>query len=220
MKNYFRFLALTAALFSFIARGDVAKTGDGRVIENPTSNGDLKMRVNIGGTRTDILSITGSTGAFSLGPSSGLTVSNELRGKTALRGTTSSITATNGTVQSADNLRVYHLPFWTAMNAGQTVLTTNITFPTDGMTNIYYAGSLYVGGITFGGGGGVCRGFASFGGVTDQGNLLTSMTTTCSRGTIGSPSISGNILSFTFTDTLSGNAYIYGWVELFTAPRS
>lgn len=51
---------------SLVARGDTAVTGDGRVIENPTSNGDLKLRVNVGGTKTDVLTVKGSTGVVTV----------------------------------------------------------------------------------------------------------------------------------------------------------
>lgn len=66
MKRYFPFAALLAIIFSLTALGDTAVTGDGRVLENPTSNGDLKFRVNIGGVKTDVLSVTGSTGAIAV----------------------------------------------------------------------------------------------------------------------------------------------------------
>lgn len=62
MKMHLRFLALAAILFSLTARGDESRTGDGRVVENPTSNGDLKLRVNVGGTKQDALTILGASG--------------------------------------------------------------------------------------------------------------------------------------------------------------
>lgn len=38
-----------------------------RAIVNPDSNGDLKIKVNVGGTVTDALTVTGSTGAVTVG---------------------------------------------------------------------------------------------------------------------------------------------------------
>lgn len=71
----FRNIATFLVLFSLIgtlSRADTATTGDGRVIENPTSNGDLKMRVNVGGTKTDAIAITGSSGAVAIVPNASI----------------------------------------------------------------------------------------------------------------------------------------------------
>lgn len=61
---------LTAALLlsCAIARADSTTTGGARVVENPTSNGNLLLRVNVGGTKTDALTITGTTAGVALGP--------------------------------------------------------------------------------------------------------------------------------------------------------
>ncbi len=67
MKRYFHLLALTAIVFSITARGDTISTAGSRVIENPVSDGDLKMRVNDGGVRKDAIAITGSTAGVTLG---------------------------------------------------------------------------------------------------------------------------------------------------------
>lgn len=61
-------LGLILLTLCSIAHGDEARTGDGRVLENPTSNGDLKLRVNVGGTKRDPIIITGASGALTLGP--------------------------------------------------------------------------------------------------------------------------------------------------------
>lgn len=59
-------LSIVCGSSNYRALADTATTGDGRVIENPTSNGDLKLRVNVGGVKTDALTITGSTAKVNL----------------------------------------------------------------------------------------------------------------------------------------------------------
>lgn len=60
-------IAFLLALSSVVARADSVTTGGTRIINNPISNGDFKLRVNVGGSPTDALAVTGSTGnaAFS-----------------------------------------------------------------------------------------------------------------------------------------------------------
>lgn len=67
-----RYLPLCLLLVATIAHGDIGLTGDGRVLSNPTSNGDFKLRVNVGGTPADALAITGSTGKVEVATSAHL----------------------------------------------------------------------------------------------------------------------------------------------------
>lgn len=60
-RNLVLFLALSS-IFESLTLADTSTTGDGRVVENPTSNGDLKFRVKIGSTPTDVFTLTGSSG--------------------------------------------------------------------------------------------------------------------------------------------------------------
>jgi hypothetical protein len=61
MKRIASFLVLLL-LASNVARGDSMTTGGDRVLENPTSGAAIKTRVNIGGTKTDVLSVSGAAG--------------------------------------------------------------------------------------------------------------------------------------------------------------
>lgn len=52
---------------SVVAQADTITTGGARVLENPTSGGDLKFRINVGGTKFDALSLFGASGNVSVG---------------------------------------------------------------------------------------------------------------------------------------------------------
>lgn len=56
-------------LFAAIAKGDTVTTGGTRVIENPISNGDIKLQVNKGSPKKDIIKANGTTGGVTLGTS-------------------------------------------------------------------------------------------------------------------------------------------------------
>lgn len=64
-------LALLSGLIAATAFADEIRTGGARVIENPTQDGNLVLRVNDGGVKTDVLTVTGSTSALAVGPSGG-----------------------------------------------------------------------------------------------------------------------------------------------------
>lgn len=66
MKKLLLALSLVAAS---IATADTATTGGARVVENPTSDGNLVLRINDGGTKKDAISITGSTALTTIGAS-------------------------------------------------------------------------------------------------------------------------------------------------------
>lgn len=57
------------AFFVVIAQADTSTTGGGRIIENPTQDGDLKIRINDGGVKKDVISATGSTALVTIGNS-------------------------------------------------------------------------------------------------------------------------------------------------------
>lgn len=75
-------LVASLVLWASVAHADSISTAGTRVIEDPVSNGDMKLRVNVGGTKTDVVSLTGSTGAVVLGPSGspGNTLQHTARG--------------------------------------------------------------------------------------------------------------------------------------------
>lgn len=74
-------LGLIAGLIAATAYADEIRTGGARVIENPTQDGNLVLRVNDGGTKKDALTITGSTGDVVMGASgTGQTTPHVLRG--------------------------------------------------------------------------------------------------------------------------------------------
>ena len=69
-------VAFFIAFFAVIGQSDTSRTGGARVFENPTSNGDIGLRVNIGGTKQTVINAAGATGAVSLGPSAGAVVNS------------------------------------------------------------------------------------------------------------------------------------------------
>lgn len=63
-----------------------AFAGERQVI-NPDANGDLKMIVNMGGTATTVLQVTGSSGVMSIGPTTLFTSGiNAINGRTQVKG--------------------------------------------------------------------------------------------------------------------------------------
>jgi hypothetical protein len=68
MSNILLKITFLAALIAlpFMAHADTVTTAGTRIINNPTSNADLKLRVNVGGTATDAISIAGSTAAVTV----------------------------------------------------------------------------------------------------------------------------------------------------------
>ena len=125
-------LGLIAAT-PMIANGDTAVTGDGRVIENPTSNGDLKLRVNVGGVRTDALTITGATSVVSLAQP--LPVASG--GSGLASGTTGGLPYSTGTTTIASTAQMLagriligngsNVPTPTAVTGDVTISSTGIT---------------------------------------------------------------------------------------------
>lgn len=67
-RNIVLFLTLSS-LFGSLCLADTSTTGGARVLENPTSDGDLIFRINDGGTKKSIITITGSTGDTKIGHS-------------------------------------------------------------------------------------------------------------------------------------------------------
>lgn len=60
-------LSIVFGSLNYLAVADTAVTGDGRVFANPTSNGDMKLRVNVGGTNNDSVLVQGSSGHVGVG---------------------------------------------------------------------------------------------------------------------------------------------------------
>lgn len=80
MKHFSRIIFVL--LFSF-----PAFAGD-RVVINPDSGGDLKLKVNIGGTATDALTVAGSNGTVVVGPVNNQSLSHVIWGGKLGVGTT------------------------------------------------------------------------------------------------------------------------------------
>lgn len=84
MRKYLDLSIMTwlflSVFFVMNANADTSTTGGSRVLENPTSNGNLILRVNVGGVKTDALTVTGATG------------------KVAVKGTTTNDSAAAGEV--------------------------------------------------------------------------------------------------------------------------
>lgn len=127
---------------NYRAFGDTATTGDGRVIENPTSNGDLKLRVNVGGVRTDAMTISGSTGLARFPV--GMSANGNWRGSEG--GTTVGLTSADNRVQhfTPSAAKTVQMPT-TGITAGDmwtiTVVTTAtnaLAVQSSGGNNIYF----------------------------------------------------------------------------------
>jgi hypothetical protein len=60
--------------FVYLANADEQRTH--RVIENPVQDGNMVLRINDGGVKKDAITVTGSTGATTIGPSSSTETQN------------------------------------------------------------------------------------------------------------------------------------------------
>ena len=70
MRMLFLIWTVFYSILGTVAYGDTAATGGTRVIENPTSGGNLLFRVNDAGTKRDVLDVS-STGVWTIGPTVG-----------------------------------------------------------------------------------------------------------------------------------------------------
>jgi hypothetical protein len=94
-KNWlFCRLGVLAALIAATAYADEIRTGGARVIENPTQDGNLVLRVNDGGVKKDAITVTGSTADVTIGSGNFVVP-------------TTGASVNTGTTDAADNKRIY-----------------------------------------------------------------------------------------------------------------
>lgn len=74
-------LSIVFGSSNYRALADSTTTSGARVIENPTQDGNLVMRINDGGVKTDAITVTGSSSAVSLGPTTGVSSNHTLYGR-------------------------------------------------------------------------------------------------------------------------------------------
>jgi hypothetical protein len=94
---------MKSLLLSLLLLAGTAFAGDRQLI-NPDQDGDLKIRVNKGGTVTDAVSVTGATGSVTLGPLNS-TQTHTVNGPLAIKPSSSAYTMTIGSA-SGDTAKI------------------------------------------------------------------------------------------------------------------